>query len=104
MPVACEPVPCLPNIECQDDLPIIDDDDIVSPAPPPPAATPAPCEPVYIYVFDDDEYGQPNEPEQRYEPDDSSSISSTLVINSLFVIMIAIISLFIQINHSTYLV
>merc|ERR1712000_106940 len=89
----CQAVPCIPNIECQD--PIDGGDGGLGPAPVA-SASPAPsCEPVYIYVFDDDDTnadGGNNNP--IIQPRESENSSSSLV-TSLALIVIAVLSILI---------
>jgi len=50
---SCNTVPCLPVV-CGNGSPppFVDDDDVIAPSPRPQASD---CEPIYIYVFDDDD-------------------------------------------------
>merc|ERR1712000_392993 len=68
----CNAVPCIPVVcEGSGGTPIFDDDDgTIRPSSSP---VPQSCDPIYIYVFDDDEDNY-----QVYQPNDTASSSSTL--------------------------
>jgi len=70
----CRAVPCLPvTCEGSGQTPIFDDDDDEFVAPPIASPIPQDCEPVYIYVFDDDEY------EPNFIPQEETTSSSNVI-------------------------
>ena len=83
----CNAVPCIPVVcEGSGGTPIFDDDDDGTIRP---SSSPVPqsCDPIYIYVFDDDEDNY-----QVYQPNDTASSSSTLAY-SLLVFIFAVLAL-----------
>ena len=78
--VGCTTVPCIPNTDCE--VIYYPDDDGEPPAPQP-SILPAPsCEPVYIYIFDDD---GPEDPDV-YRAESQNS-SSALAVSVFFLLL-----------------